>query len=130
MVRKVIELPLVYKSYHWYSPDQKRHVRARARQLVQVLAARDDDRAELIMRGHVYDGRDVLLANLHTIAARLTAPTDGSDAVSRSAAGGLRAGATATASGPGRSPACAWSSSGCSSPARSPGGCSATWAPT
>ena len=24
MVRQVIELPLVYKSYIWYSPDQKR----------------------------------------------------------------------------------------------------------
>jgi len=70
MVRKVIELPLVYKSYHWYSQNQKRMSEHAHEQLVHVLAARDDDRAELIMRGHVYDGRDVLLANLHAIAAR------------------------------------------------------------
>ncbi|HKI93202.1 MAG TPA: FCD domain-containing protein, partial [Gaiellaceae bacterium] len=70
MVRKVIELPLVYKSFHWYSQDQKRMSEHAHEQLVNVLAARDDDRAELIMRGHVYDGRDVLLANLHAIAAR------------------------------------------------------------
>ncbi len=68
MVRKVIELPLVYKSYHWYSPDQKRLSEHAHRQLVQVLAARDADRAELIMRGHVYDGRDVLLAHVQKLA--------------------------------------------------------------
>lgn len=68
MVRKVIELPLVYKSYHWYSPDQKRLSEHAHRQLVQVLAARDADRAELIMRGHVYDGRDVLLAHIRTLS--------------------------------------------------------------
>jgi DNA-binding GntR family transcriptional regulator len=69
MVRKVIELPLVYKSWSWYSPDQKRRSEQSHQQLVQVLAARDADRAELIMRGHVYDGRDVLLAHMQTLAA-------------------------------------------------------------
>lgn len=68
MVRKVIELPLVYKSYHWYSPDQKRMSEHAHEQLTHVLAAGDMDRAELIMRGHVYDGRDVLLAHMESIA--------------------------------------------------------------
>lgn len=70
IVRKVIELPLVYKSYHWYSPDQKRMSEHAHRQLVQVLAAGDEDRAELIMRGHIYDGRDVLLAHIETLTGR------------------------------------------------------------
>jgi len=68
MVRKVIELPLVYKSYHWYSPNQKRLSEHAHEQLVHVLAAHDADRAELIMRGHVYDGRDVLIAHMQSIA--------------------------------------------------------------
>jgi DNA-binding GntR family transcriptional regulator len=67
MVRKVIELPLVYKSYHWYSPDQKRMSEHAHDQLTQVLAIGDVDRAELIMRAHVYDGRDVLLAHMESI---------------------------------------------------------------
>lgn len=70
MVRKVIELPLVYKSYHWYSPEQKRMSEHAHSQLVRVLGAHDADRAELIMRAHVYDGRDVLLAHLQAIVDR------------------------------------------------------------
>jgi DNA-binding GntR family transcriptional regulator len=68
MVRKVIELPLVYKSYHWYSPDQKRLSEHAHEQLVQVLASGDADRAELTMRAHVYEGRDVLIAHMESIA--------------------------------------------------------------
>jgi DNA-binding GntR family transcriptional regulator len=73
MVRKVIELPLVYKSYHWYSPNQKRMSEHAHEQLTQVLATGDADRAELIMRGHVYDGRDVLLAHMESIAEAASA---------------------------------------------------------
>ena len=69
MVRKVIELPLVYKSYHWYSPDQKRMSEQAHGRLTQALSAGDADRAEVIMRTHVYDGRDVLLAHMDSIAA-------------------------------------------------------------
>jgi DNA-binding GntR family transcriptional regulator len=77
MVRKVIELPLVYKSYHWYSPHQKRMSEHSHRQLVQVLASGDVDRSELIMRAHVYDGRDVLIAHMQTLAGRAGADGDG-----------------------------------------------------
>ena len=56
MVRKVIELPLVYKSYIWYSPDQK-HISAHYhRQIVNALMAGDAERAELIMKEHVVRG--------------------------------------------------------------------------
>lgn len=72
MVRKVIELPLVYKAYHWYSPHQKRMSEHAHEQLVQVLASRDVDRAELTMRQHVYEGRDVLIAHMHSLAAEGT----------------------------------------------------------
>lgn len=64
MVRKVIELPLVYKSYIWYSPDQKRISAHYHRQITNALAARDAERAELIMKEHVFEARDLLVAHL------------------------------------------------------------------
>jgi DNA-binding GntR family transcriptional regulator len=64
MVRRVIELPLVYKSYIWYSPDQKRISVHYHRQIVNALAARDAERAELIMKEHVFEARDLLVARL------------------------------------------------------------------
>jgi DNA-binding GntR family transcriptional regulator len=69
MVRKVIELPLVYKSYIWYSPDQKRISAHYHRQITNALSASDADRAELIMREHVYEARDVLLAHVRAAEA-------------------------------------------------------------
>lgn len=45
-------------------PDQKRMSERSHRQLVQVIASGDEDRAELIMRAHVYGGRDVVTAHL------------------------------------------------------------------
>ena len=64
MVRRVIELPLVYKSYIWYSPDQKQISVHYHRQIVTALAARDSERAELIMKEHVFEARDLLVSNL------------------------------------------------------------------
>ena len=64
MVRRVIELPLVYRSYIWYSPDQKRISAHYHRQIVTALTARDSERAELIMKEHVFEARDLLVARL------------------------------------------------------------------
>jgi DNA-binding GntR family transcriptional regulator len=64
MVRRVIELPLVYKSYIWYSPDQKRISAHYHRQIVNALAARDSERTELIMKEHIYEARDLLVSHL------------------------------------------------------------------
>jgi DNA-binding GntR family transcriptional regulator len=77
MVRKVIVLPLVYKSYVWYSPNQKRISEHAHQQLAQALAARDADRAELIMREHVYEARDLLVAKMHALAAEQAQAGDG-----------------------------------------------------
>ena len=68
MVRKVIELPLVYKSYIWYSPDQKRISAHYHRQITTALEAGDSERAELIMKEHVYEARDLLVAHLRGTA--------------------------------------------------------------
>lgn len=70
MVRNVIELPLVYKSYIWYSPDQKRISAHFHRQITKALEARDAERAELVMKEHIYEARDLLVAHVRDLEAR------------------------------------------------------------
>jgi DNA-binding GntR family transcriptional regulator len=69
MVRKTIELPLVYRSYIWYSPDQQRISVHYHWQIVRALAARDAERAELIMKEHIFEARDVLVAHVRELEA-------------------------------------------------------------
>ncbi len=64
MVMKTIELPLVYKSYHWYSPEQKLISEHYHQQLTHALSAREAERAELIMKEHVFEARDFLIDRL------------------------------------------------------------------
>ncbi len=71
MVRKVIELPLVYKSYIWYSPDQRRISAHYHRQIAKAIEARDAERAELIMKEHVFEARDLLVAHVRDLEARV-----------------------------------------------------------
>src|SRR5215218_8096782 len=63
MVRQVIELPLVYRSYIWYSPEQQRISGHYHSQITRALESRDAERAELIMKEHVFEARDLLLAH-------------------------------------------------------------------
>jgi DNA-binding GntR family transcriptional regulator len=64
MLQRVIELPLVYKSYVWYSPDQKRISAHYHRQITNALSVRDAERAELVMREHVFEARDLLVSSI------------------------------------------------------------------
>jgi DNA-binding GntR family transcriptional regulator len=64
LVRKVIELPLVYRSFYWYSPEQKLISEHYHKQLTRALGAGDAKRAEIIMTEHVLEARDFLLAQL------------------------------------------------------------------
>jgi DNA-binding GntR family transcriptional regulator len=68
-VRKVIELPLVYNSYRWYSPDQRRISAHYHRQIVRALEDGDADRAELIMKEHLFEARDLLITRVQDIQA-------------------------------------------------------------
>jgi DNA-binding GntR family transcriptional regulator len=69
MTRKTVELPLVYKSYIWYSKDQLRISAHYHRQITRALAARDGDRAEMIMKEHVFEARDLLVAHVRELEA-------------------------------------------------------------
>ena len=70
MVRGVIELPLVYKSYIWYSPDQWRISAHYHRQITRALEARDGERAELVMKEHVFEARDLLVEQVRAAEGR------------------------------------------------------------
>ncbi|HEX3454297.1 MAG TPA: GntR family transcriptional regulator [Gaiellaceae bacterium] len=63
-IRKVIELPLVYRSYIWYSVDQRRISAHYHRQITKALESRDGERAELVMKEHVFEARDVLVSHV------------------------------------------------------------------
>ena len=69
MVRNVIELPLVYRSYHWYSREQQRISAHYHAQIARALRARDAERAEIIMKEHVFEARDHLVAHVRELEA-------------------------------------------------------------
>ena len=71
MVRSVVQLPLVYRSYVWYSPEQKLISEHYHRQLTAALAAHDAERAELVMKEHVLEARDFLVSQLRAGATPL-----------------------------------------------------------
>jgi DNA-binding GntR family transcriptional regulator len=62
LVRGVVQLPLVYRSFYWYSPGQKLISEHYHRQLTSALAAHDAERAEIVMKEHVLEARDFLVA--------------------------------------------------------------------
>jgi DNA-binding GntR family transcriptional regulator len=64
MVRQVVALPLVYKSYVWYSPAQASASHHYHLQLVKALERGDGARAEIVMREHVFEARDVLVQHM------------------------------------------------------------------
>ncbi len=70
MVRKVIELPLVYKSYIWYSPRQREISVHYHRQITHALETRDAERAEWVMKEHVFEARDLLVAHVRELEER------------------------------------------------------------
>ena len=70
MVRKVIELPLVYKSYIWYSPRQREISVHYHRQITHALEMRDAERAEWVMKEHVFEARDLLVAHVRELEDR------------------------------------------------------------
>jgi DNA-binding GntR family transcriptional regulator len=61
MAGKVIQLPLVYNSYRWYSPEQKRISARYHERIVDALAAHDAEQAQQVMSEHVLAARDVLV---------------------------------------------------------------------
>lgn len=70
MLRSVVELPLVYRSFARYSRQQRRSSAAYHQRIVGALRAGDAERAEAIMKAHIMEARDFLLGQLSEQPAR------------------------------------------------------------
>jgi DNA-binding GntR family transcriptional regulator len=79
MVRTVIDLPLVYRSYIWYSPEQKRNSERSHNLVTEALAARDAERAELLMTAHIDEARLMLRDRLSASGNRLSTIAGGTE---------------------------------------------------
>ena len=64
LVGRTVQVPLVFKAFFWYGPEDRAISNHYHRQIVRALAARDAERAEIIMREHVYEGRDFVIKAL------------------------------------------------------------------
>ena len=64
LVRRTVQVPLVFKAFFLYGPDERTISNHYHRQILKALENGDADRAEIVMREHVYEGRDFVLAAL------------------------------------------------------------------
>lgn len=64
LLRRTVEVPLMYKAFFWYTPHERAISNHYHRQIVSALDQRDAERADLLMREHVYEGRDFVIRAL------------------------------------------------------------------
>jgi DNA-binding GntR family transcriptional regulator len=64
MLSNVVNVPLQFRSFYWYSPAERERSNFFHRSILNALSQGDADRARAIMQEHIYHGRDVLIANL------------------------------------------------------------------
>ncbi|HLH66259.1 MAG TPA: GntR family transcriptional regulator [Solirubrobacteraceae bacterium] len=61
LVRGAIQVPLVASSFSWYTKRLSQRSEDFHRRILAALASRDPERAELLMKEHIYEGRDALV---------------------------------------------------------------------
>jgi DNA-binding GntR family transcriptional regulator len=64
LIRRTVEVPLMFKAFYWYGPHERAISNHYHRQILGALEAGDGERAEIIMREHVYEGRDFVIKAL------------------------------------------------------------------
>ena len=74
IARRVVEMPLIYRTYRWYSPEQRQHAEREHFQLLRAFEVHDAERAELVMKHHILEGGDVILDHLTTAPFRCEEP--------------------------------------------------------
>jgi DNA-binding GntR family transcriptional regulator len=67
MVRQVVLLPMQYRSWMWYSRKQLELSWHYHRKILEALEVRDAQRAEGLMKAHVLESKDVLVARLREL---------------------------------------------------------------
>lgn len=65
LIRRTVEVPLVFKAFFWYGPHERVVSNHYHRQILKALEAGDAERAEIVMREHVYEGRDFVIKALN-----------------------------------------------------------------
>lgn len=64
LLRRTVEIPLMFKAFYWYGPHERTISNHYHRQILGALESGDADRAEIVMREHVYEGRDFVIKAL------------------------------------------------------------------
>ena len=64
LLQRTVEVPLMYKAFFWYTPHERGISNHYHRQIVHALEQRDAERADILMREHVYEGRDFVIRAL------------------------------------------------------------------
>ena len=64
LINRTVEIPLMFKAFFWYTPHERVISNHYHRQILRALEGGDADRAEIVMREHVYEGRDFVIAAL------------------------------------------------------------------
>lgn len=64
LAKRTVEVPLVFKSFYWYTPYERSISKHYHSQILRALETGDSERAEIVMREHVYEGRDFVIKAL------------------------------------------------------------------
>jgi DNA-binding GntR family transcriptional regulator len=64
LIRRTVEVPLVFKAFFWYGPRERTISNHYHRQILRSFESSGGERAEIIMREHVYEGRDFVIGAL------------------------------------------------------------------
>ncbi|HSK84095.1 MAG TPA: GntR family transcriptional regulator [Rubrobacter sp.] len=64
LINRTVEIPLMFKAFYWYTSHERTISNHYHRQILEALENGDADRAEIIMREHVYKGRDFVIRAL------------------------------------------------------------------
>ena len=64
LINRTVEIPLMFKAFFWYTPHERVISNHYHRQILHALEAGDAERAEIVMREHVYEGRDFVIVSL------------------------------------------------------------------
>lgn len=64
LLQTVVDIPMQYRSFYWYSREERSISNFFHRSILRALYDHDADRARAMMQEHIYRGRDVLLESL------------------------------------------------------------------
>ena len=64
LIRRTVEVPLMFKALFWYGPRERAISNHYHRQILKAPETGDGERAEIIVREHVYEGRAFVIGAL------------------------------------------------------------------